>query len=131
MRGGMALVLAEGIAGKARKLKSKVEKMNMPGWDWLDKLIAGAENRRKEAHAPGIKPLESTSGILSGRPVFSYPMRKGGFRLRYGRSRDTGFATAGLNPATLAPAGRFSRGRHPDEKSNARARPTVVPGRYH
>ena len=38
VRGGMALVLAEGIAGKSRKLKSKVEKMNMAGWDWLDKL---------------------------------------------------------------------------------------------
>ncbi len=110
VRGGMALVLAEGIAGKARKLKSKVEKMNMPGWDWLDKLIAGAAKpgAESESHAPGIKPLDKyLRDLIGGRPVFSYPMRKGGFRLRYGRSRNTGFATAGFNPATLYLLGGF------------------------
>jgi len=110
VRGGMALVLAEGIAGKARKLKSKVEKMNMQGWDWLDKLIAGAGKPAAdtESHAPGIKPLDKyLRDLIGGRPVFSYPMRKGGFRLRYGRSRNTGFATAGFNPATLYILGEF------------------------
>ena len=110
VRGGMALVLAEGIAGKARKLKSKVEKMNMAGWDWLDKLIAGAgkPSAESETHAPGIKPLDKyLRDLIGGRPVFSYPMRKGGFRLRYGRSRNTGFATAGFNPATLYLLGGF------------------------
>jgi DNA polymerase II large subunit len=110
VRGGMALVLAEGIAGKARKLKSKVEKMNMAGWDWLDKLIAGAgkPSAESEDHAPGIKPLDKyLRDLIGGRPVFSYPMRKGGFRLRYGRSRNTGFATAGFNPATLYLLGGF------------------------
>jgi DNA polymerase II large subunit len=108
VRGGMALVLAEGIAGKARKLKSKVEKMNMPGWDWLDKLIAGAAKPGAEDHAPGIKPLDKyLRDLIGGRPVFSYPMRKGGFRLRYGRSRNTGFAAAGFNPATLYMLGGF------------------------
>ncbi|MFA6362867.1 DNA-directed DNA polymerase II large subunit [Methanoregula sp.] len=108
VRGGMALVLAEGIAGKARKLKSKVEKMKMPGWDWLDKLIAGAAKSGDEDHTPGIKPLDKyLRDLIGGRPVFSYPMRKGGFRLRYGRSRNTGFATAGFNPATLYLLGGF------------------------
>ncbi|HNX18319.1 MAG TPA: DNA polymerase II large subunit, partial [Methanoregula sp.] len=110
VRGGMALVLAEGIAGKARKLKSKVEKMEMTGWDWLDKLIAGAgkPSAETESHAPGIKPLDKyLRDLIGGRPVFSYPMRKGGFRLRYGRSRNTGFATAGFNPATLHLLGGF------------------------
>ena len=110
VRGGMALVLAEGIAGKARKLKSKVEKMNMAGWDWLDKLIAGAgkPGADTESHAPGVKPLDKyLRDLIGGRPVFSYPMRKGGFRLRYGRSRNTGFATAGFNPATLHILGGF------------------------
>ncbi|MFY9749306.1 MAG: DNA polymerase II large subunit, partial [Methanoregula sp.] len=45
--------------------------------------------------------------LIGGRPVFSYPMRKGGFRLRYGRSRNTGFAAAGFNPATLHLLGGF------------------------
>src|SRR5512136_513563 len=38
VRGGMALVLAEGIASKAAKVQKNVDKMKMDGWDWLDKL---------------------------------------------------------------------------------------------
>ncbi len=55
-----------------------------------------------------IKPLDKyLRDLIGGRPVFSYPMRKGGFRLRYGRSRNTGFAAAGLHPATLYILGEF------------------------
>ncbi|HZK29901.1 MAG TPA: DNA-directed DNA polymerase II large subunit [Methanoregula sp.] len=104
VRGGMALVLAEGIAGKAPKLKSKVEKMKMDGWDWLSKLI---KNKTDEGTV-SIKPLDKyLRDLIGGRPVFSYPMRKGGFRLRYGRSRNTGFAASGLHPATLYILGEF------------------------
>ena len=107
VRGGMALVIGEGIAGKARKLKGRVEKMKMEGWDWLDKLIAGAAKGGDEK-STGIKPLDKyLRDLIGGRPVFSYPMRKGGFRLRYGRSRNTGFAAAGMNPATLYILGEF------------------------
>lgn len=108
VRGGMALVIGEGIAGKARKLKSRVEKMKMEGWDWLDKLIAGAAKSGDGEKTSGIKPLDKyLRDLIGGRPVFAYPMRKGGFRLRYGRSRNTGFAAAGLHPATLYILGEF------------------------
>jgi DNA polymerase II large subunit len=108
VRGGMALVIGEGIAGKARKLKSRVEKMNMEGWGWLDKLIAGAAKSGDGEKTVGIKPLDKyLRDLIGGRPVFSYPMRKGGFRLRYGRSRNTGFAAAGMHPATLYILGEF------------------------
>jgi DNA polymerase II large subunit len=108
VRGGMALVIGEGIAGKARKLKGRVEKMKMEGWDWLDKLIAGAAKDGDGEKAAGIKPLDKyLRDLIGGRPVFSYPMRKGGFRLRYGRSRNTGFAAAGMHPATLYVLGEF------------------------
>ncbi|MEM4702028.1 MAG: DNA polymerase II large subunit, partial [Archaeoglobaceae archaeon] len=39
VRGGMALIIAEGIALKAPKLKKMVEELKIDGWDWLDKLI--------------------------------------------------------------------------------------------
>jgi DNA polymerase II large subunit len=108
VRGGMALVIGEGIAGKARKLKSRVEKMKMEGWDWLDQLIAGAAKSGDGEKTVGIKPLDKyLRDLIGGRPVFAYPMRKGGFRLRYGRSRNTGFAAAGLHPATLYALGEF------------------------
>ncbi|WP_456327736.1 DNA polymerase II large subunit, partial [Archaeoglobus sp.] len=45
--------------------------------------------------------------IVAGRPVFSHPSRKGGFRLRYGRARNSGFATVGINPATMVIADGF------------------------
>jgi len=108
VRGGMALVIGEGIAGKARKLKGRVEKMKMTGWDWLDKLIAGAAKSGDGEKTVGIKPLDKyLRDLIGGRPVFAYPMRKGGFRLRYGRSRNTGFAAAGMHPATLYVLGEF------------------------
>ena len=108
VRGGMALVIGEGIAGKARKLKGRVEKMKMEGWDWLDQLIAGASKGGDGEKAVGIKPLDKyLRDLIGGRPVFAYPMRKGGFRLRYGRSRNTGFAAAGMHPATLHILGEF------------------------
>lgn len=108
VRGGMALVIGEGIAGKARKLKGRVEKMKMGGWDWLDQLIAGASKGGDGEKSVGIKPLDKyLRDLIGGRPVFAYPMRKGGFRLRYGRSRNTGFAAAGMHPATLYILGEF------------------------
>ncbi len=113
VRGGMALVIAEGIALKAPKLKKIVDKVKISGWEWLDRLInkggddsgeKDEESEKKEAVKPKDKYL---SDIVAGRPVFSHPSRKGGFRLRYGRARNSGFATIGLHPATMVIAGEF------------------------
>jgi DNA polymerase II large subunit len=108
VRGGMALVLAEGIAGKAHKLQKSVDTMKMDGWAWLEQLIGVLSKGNSEEEHGGIKPRDKyLRDLIGGRPVFSYPMRKGGFRLRYGRSRNTGFAAAGLNPATMHILGNF------------------------
>lgn len=100
VRGGMALVIAEGIALKAPKLKKIVDELKIDGWEWLEKLVKAptSENSRASV-SPADKYL---SDIVAGRPVFSHPSRKGGFRLRYGRSRNSGFATVGINPAVMA-----------------------------
>ncbi|WP_258083499.1 DNA-directed DNA polymerase II large subunit [Thermococcus thermotolerans] len=42
-----------------------------------------------------------TKEIIGGRPLFAEPSKNGGFRLRYGRSRVSGFATWSVNPATM------------------------------
>ncbi len=155
VRGGMCLVIAEGIALKAPKLKKMVEKLGIDGWEWLDKLINkefeeepkaeevekytsglyGAKNEESEENEDKfeseeeelelaekldkdeskdeeleaqIKPKDKyLSDIVAGRPVFSHPSRKGGFRLRYGRARNSGFATVGINPATMIIADGF------------------------
>ena len=38
---------------------------------------------------------------VAGRPIFTFPMHKGGFRLRYGRSRTSGFASTSISSQTL------------------------------
>ncbi|MHC1632104.1 MAG: DNA polymerase II large subunit [Methanotrichaceae archaeon] len=101
VRGGVALVSAEGIALKRPKLKKHVAKLGIKGWDWLDNL---ATEDKKKGSASNEKFLRD---LIAGRPVFSHPSRPGGFRLRYGRSRNTGLAAAGISPATMILLGEF------------------------
>ncbi len=107
VRGGMCLVIAEGMCLKAPKIMKNVDKMNkdkmvLDGWDFLNVIIKGTSATTTEDDMPGIHPKDKyIRDMLAGRPPFSYPMRKGGFRLRLGRGRNTGFATCGFNPSTL------------------------------
>ncbi len=99
IRGGMALVIAEGIALKAPKVKKHVDKLKLEGWDWLDKFVVTVKTDDASAQ---LKPKDKyLQDLIAGRPVFSYPSRPGGFRLRYGRGRNTSFAAAGISPATM------------------------------
>jgi len=108
VRGGMALVLAEGLALKAPKIQKYVRSMKMDGWEWLAELSTTTEKSLSEGEEERVLPRDKyLRDLIGGRPVFSYPMRKGGFRLRYGRSRNTGFAAAGINPATMHVLGDF------------------------
>ncbi len=111
VRGGMCLVIAEGIALKAPKLKKLVDSLSIDGWEWLDRLISKDkkdESEEENKEKPAIEPKDKyLSDIVAGRPVFCHPSRKGGFRLRYGRARNSGFATVGINPATMVIADSF------------------------
>jgi DNA polymerase II large subunit len=100
VRGGIALVSAEGIALKRPKLKKHVTKLGIEGWEWLDALASG----KKDGGDSSPKFLRD---LIAGRPVFSHPSRPGGFRLRYGRARNTGLAAAGINPASMLLLGEF------------------------
>jgi DNA polymerase II large subunit len=132
-RGGMCLVLAEGIAQKAPKIKRYTGQLDEVDWPWLDDLIEGTigedasdESSDSDTDADTADAIEESddgssdsdttapSGpprvepttkflrdLIAGRPVFSHPTRAGGFRLRYGRARNHGFATAGVHPATM------------------------------
>ncbi len=99
IRGGMALVIAEGIALKAPKVKKHVDKLKLGGWDWLEKFVVTVKTDDASAQ---LKPKDKyLQDLIAGRPVFSYPSMPGGFRLRYGRGRNTSFAAAGISPATM------------------------------
>ena len=134
-RGGMCLVMAEGIALKAPKIQRYTRQLDEVDWPWLQDLIDGtigkdddnaanaddagddgdeaeaetdpdAEADDAESDAPdGPTRVEPATkflrDLIAGRPVFGHPSAPGGFRLRYGRARNHGFATAGVHPATM------------------------------
>ncbi|MEM3363992.1 MAG: DNA polymerase II large subunit [Candidatus Micrarchaeia archaeon] len=97
VRSGVALVSCEGIAQKARKVLKYAKKYGLD-WGWLEKLV----KEKKKEDKVEIKPNDTfLEGLVAGRPVFSYPSAKGGFRLRYGRTRFTGIAAKAIHPATM------------------------------
>ncbi|MHB9287479.1 DNA polymerase II large subunit [Halobacteriales archaeon Cl-PHB] len=138
-RGGMCLVLAEGIALKAPKIQRYTRELDDVDWPWLQDLIDGTykqdaggdaeaseeagdaadaedddsadqgdgdeaapESDDDPAGPPRVDPAKKyLRDLIAGRPVFSHPSEAGGFRLRYGRARNHGFATAGVHPATM------------------------------
>ena len=91
LRGGALLVLNDGLIGRAKKVLKIVEKLGLDGWEWLKDI--GAE---RGGSGEGI-----LDEVIAGRPVLSTPNRPGGFRLRYGRSRNTGLAAVGIHPALM------------------------------
>lgn len=100
VRGGAILVLAEGVLQKAPKLLKYVDKFKLPGWEWLREYGKAKSNVKAEGE---IKPNSRfIKDLIAGRPVLSHPSASGGLRLRYGRSRNSGFASACLHPATMA-----------------------------
>jgi DNA polymerase II large subunit len=116
IRGGMCLVLAEGLCSKAKKMIKKISKwgesVGMQNWMFLAEYVElqknihakpqGAINADESANESKVKiNTRFIEDLVAGRPIFSYPMRVGGFRLRYGRSRLSGLAAACINPSTM------------------------------
>ncbi len=107
VRGGAVLVLNDGVVGRAAKLARIVDKVQIPGWEWLNEIAARLSKTKKteksdDEKKKGLAPKpDYLADVIGGRPVFSHPMRLGGFRLRYGRSRNTGLAGVGIHPATM------------------------------
>ncbi|MBM3228881.1 DNA polymerase II large subunit [Candidatus Parvarchaeota archaeon] len=97
VRGGIALVLCEGIAQKSAKVLKYTRKIKVD-WNWLESIVKVS---RKEG-AFELKPLPGyLDELVAGRPIFSYPSRPGGFRLRYGRSRASGIMGKAIHPAAM------------------------------
>jgi len=90
VRGGALRVVNDGIVGRAPKVLTIIEKLGFQGWDWL-----------REFHKKSEKSAGFMDDVIAGRPIFSFPSRRGGFRLRYGRSRNTGLSAVGIHPATM------------------------------
>jgi len=91
VRGGALRVVNDGVVGRAPKVLTIIEKLGFQGWDWLKEF-----RRKSEKKSAGFM-----DDVIAGRPIFSFPSKRGGFRLRYGRARNTGLAAVGVHPATM------------------------------
>ena len=96
VRGGTLRVMNDGLIGRSRKLLKLVETLNLDGWSWLKELKGAIQTGNEDA------VHHRMSEVITGRPVLSMVKRIGGFRLRYGRCYNTGFATVGIHPAVPA-----------------------------
>lgn len=97
VRGGALRVVNDGVVGRAPKVLAIIEKLGFQGWDWLKEF-----RKKSEKKSAGFM-----NDVIAGRPIFSFPSRRGGFRLRYGRARNTGLAAVGVHPATMLVLQRF------------------------
>lgn len=112
LRNGVCLVIGEGLCQKAGKLKKQLDKWGDSfgiRWNFLDeflkmqtgikaKLTKSSETMQEAKVKPDFTFIKD---LVAGRPVFTYPLRHGGFRLRYGRSRVSGFSCMSIHPATM------------------------------
>ncbi len=114
VRSGFCLMMTECIPLKAPKIWGKLgtwgKDFNLDHWNFLEeylKIQKAAKSKgdaKKDASASSTKLAPDYSYIadlVAGRPVLSHPLRTGGFRIRYGRSRMSGYSTDGIHPATM------------------------------
>ncbi|UCH31459.1 MAG: DNA polymerase II large subunit [Candidatus Bathyarchaeota archaeon] len=104
VRGGALRVVNDGVIGRAAKVTTIIEKLGIEGWTWLKNMgeVRGSKEERKNA--------DFMEEIIAGRPVFSFPSELGGFRLRYGRARNTGLAAIGIHPLSMTILNQFLAG---------------------
>src|SRR6478752_1584215 len=91
VRGGALRVMNDGLIGRNKKLLKLVETLNLEGWDWLGKVKGAIKTGDDDTVSHRM------SEVITGRPVLSMNKNIGGFRLRYGRCFNTGFATIGIH----------------------------------
>ncbi len=115
---GFCLITAECLGLKAPKVWKQLaiwgKDFGMEQWNFMKDFV----DLQKEIRARGVKVDKAVKekikadtnyikDLVAGRPVFTHPMRNGGFRLRYGRCRVSGFSADAVNPATMVASDDF------------------------
>ena len=113
IRGGVCLVLGEGLCQKTPKIWKRLsvwgEDMELGHWGFLDEFLkkqkvikAKKAESSQKGDAKKLSPNYTfINDLVAGRHILTHPMRDGGFRLRYGRNRTSGFSAASIHPATM------------------------------
>lgn len=112
VRGGVLLVIGEGLCLKAPKIQKHVERLEIPGWEFISEFANRGKKGQGDDSSKFIPRKIKTDSrfmqdIIAGRPVFGMPNEPGGFRLRYGRPRASGLAAGGMNPVSMKAMGSF------------------------
>ena len=118
LRNGVCLVIGEGLTQKGKKFWTKFSKwckdFNMEHWIFMEEFVKlQSEIKSKLAKAKTTSEAKvSPDGtylkdLVGGRPIFAYPLANGGFRLRYGRCRTSGFSSDAIHPATMVVLDEF------------------------
>lgn len=114
VRGGFCLMYTDCIPLKAPKIWKQLsiwgKDFGLEHWNFLEEFLkiqkkakAKGGMKKDEQATTRLSPDYSyLADLVAGRPVLSYPLRAGGFRLRYGRSRTSGYSTDSIHPATMA-----------------------------
>ena len=101
VRGGALRVVNDGLLGRSQKILRIIDRLGLEGWEWLQTL------RTPSAEGEEAKEFMFMEDVVGGRPIFAFPGHAGGFRIRYGRARNTGLASIGIHPATMEILGGF------------------------
>lgn len=120
LRSGYCLIHSSCVPLKAPKLWKNLSvwgnEMGMEQWNFLEKYIKEVQAKAKskgskkatgENAAPIYPDYTYIKDLVGGRPVIGHPMRSGAFRLRYGRSRTSGFSAQSIHPATMIALNNF------------------------
>ncbi|MCK4522320.1 MAG: hypothetical protein KAU20_07145, partial [Nanoarchaeota archaeon] len=109
IRNGPCLVIGEGIAQKAPKLWKQLSKwgkeFELEQWNFLRDFIELQKKMKAKGQIEEENKIQPDFTFIkdlpAGRPVLTHPLAKGGFRLRYGRSRVSGYSAYSINPTTM------------------------------
>jgi len=109
IRNGVCLVLGEGIAQKAKKLWKQLstwgKDFQLEHWGFMQQFLelqTSQKAKGAEETSNKISPdYTFIKDLVAGRPVLTHPLRSGGFRLRYGRTRTSGYSSCAIHPATM------------------------------
>ena len=124
IRNGFCLMIGECLSLKAPKVLKQLLKWGKDmgfseDWGFWEEFVTLQKEIKAKGDGAtnGDEPTKSNARIkpdwtylkdmAAGRPVFSYPLREGGFRLRYGRSRTSGFSMNAIHPATMIVSNGF------------------------
>jgi len=108
LRSGYCLIHSSCLSLKAPKLWAALQKwggdFGLGHWSFLEEFIKIQKKKKAKGKERGgeLAPdYTFIKDLVAGRPVLSHALRSGGFRIRYGRARNSGYSAQAIHPATM------------------------------